>query len=183
MILIGMRKCVWSDRYKMKTPCLLFRLISILIIEMVLREFLYLVDMNDPLNSFIRFYIRSTLHPKFYWYFNHTNRRVELSKTNQTKFTITRTSTPPQFASTPTTRTEEDILIGEDMVALSVGINGQRVDIVRSPENTMIPRNQPGPFQFSMFEQGFYGLYGQAEGLVCTTGNGDDEGERWEFVA
>lgn len=150
---------------------------------MVLREFLYLVDMNDPLNSFIRFYIRSTLHPKFYWYFNHTNRRVELSKTNQTKFTITRTSTPPQFASTPTTRTEEDILIGEDMVALSVGINGQRVDIVRSPENTMIPRNQPGPFQFSMFEQGFYGLYGQAEGLVCTTGNGDDEGERWEFVA
>jgi hypothetical protein len=69
------------------------------------------------------------------------------------------------------------------MVALSVGYNGHRVSIVKGPENTMIPSNQPVPFPFSQFDNGFYGLYGKEEGLVCATRTTEDVGERWEFVA
>lgn len=122
------------------------------------------------------------MHPKFYWYFNSTNRQVELSKTNQSRFTVTRVGTPERFQIT-SSGNKDDILIGEDTVALSVGFNGQRVNIVRGPENTMIPSDQPGPFRFCLFERGFYGLYGKTEGLVCATSHADDAGEKWEFVA
>lgn len=130
-----------------------------------------------------RFYIRSTLRPKYYWYFNPAHGRVEISKTRQSKFTITRT-TGLKYA----VRQEEDILIAEDDVTLSVTLNGgqgqaQRIILTRDQMNSLVPGNGRGSsFKFWLFENGFYGMYDQEDGLVCAA-NRPEVGEKWEFVA
>jgi hypothetical protein len=82
---------------------------------------------------------------------------------------------------------EEDVLIGEDNINLSVVLHeGQqhRVKIVMDQLGRLVAANNGhhGPFKFWLFENGFQGTYQNEEGPVHATA-GPSSGERWEFVA
>jgi hypothetical protein len=84
-------------------------------------------------------------------------------------------------------REEEDILIGEDDVILSVVLSegqerGQRVKIVRDQYQRLVQGNgSNGSFKFWLFENGFQASYAGEEGPLLA--GGPSSGERWEFVA
>ncbi|KXN81281.1 hypothetical protein AN958_05330 [Leucoagaricus sp. SymC.cos] len=120
----------------------------------------------------------STTRPKFYWHFDTTNRQVGVSKTRHSRFMVQRAWKLPFRVGG-----EEDILIGEDDVILSVVLSeqGQRVKIVKDQYNRLVQGNgQNGSFKFWLFENGFEAAHG-GEGQVLVVG--PSSGERWEFVA
>lgn len=82
-------------------------------------------------------------------------------------------------------RGEEDILVGEDDIILSVVLieENQMIKIVSDQSNRLVQggNNHNGPFRFWLFENGFHATYAGDEGPLVVVG--PSNGEKWEFVA
>ncbi|KAF9444859.1 hypothetical protein P691DRAFT_735879 [Macrolepiota fuliginosa MF-IS2] len=133
-----------------------------------------------------KFFVRSTIHPDCYWYYNPNRARIEVSRTHQTKFTIQRKEQLPSAH-----RPNEDILIGDDDVVVSFEFNGdqEQTQITSLTFNqwggTLMRGSNGSSFKFEFFEGGFCATYpknGDNGGPVYVA-SGPGNGERWEFVA
>ncbi|KAF5359382.1 hypothetical protein D9756_003624 [Leucocoprinus leucothites] len=125
------------------------------------------------------YYIRSTLRPEYFWFFEPNTRQIGVSKVRQSRFMVQRAA-----ALSYAVREEEDVLVGQDDVVLSVALSGgqgQRVKIVSDHGGKLVQANghsSNGWFKFWLFENGFQAAYTGEEGPVVAVGPSSGRGGR-----